>query len=97
LLRGGVEECWFVNHPRDNRQENKKVQDWKMRVFPERGGRWLHSERIRKSGAARQHFDFGEERWHDCEILSASDARQSFGELDGAGSVKINLPKASGM
>jgi hypothetical protein len=60
-----VEDCWFVNHPRDNRQENKKAQDWKMGVFPERCRRWLHSERIRKSGAARQHFAFGEERWHD--------------------------------
>jgi hypothetical protein len=68
-----------------------------MRVFRERCRRWLHSERIRKSGAARQHFAFSEERWHDWEILWASDARQSFGERDGAGSVKINLPKASGM
>jgi hypothetical protein len=73
------------------------VQDWEILLFPERCRRWLHSQRIRKSEVARQHFAFGEERWHDGEILWASDARQSFRERDGADSVKINLPKASGM
>jgi hypothetical protein len=92
--RGGVLVCKPSPRQSSGKQKSAGLEDARVsRKMPEVAS--LRKDKKIRGGAPA--FRFGEERWHGWEILWASDARQSFEERDGADSVNINLPKASGM
>jgi hypothetical protein len=55
-LRSGTEGCSPDSRSQNNREKKDERHSQMMRVLRERWRKRLHSERIRKSDAARQHF-----------------------------------------